>query len=109
MIKIAAQEQKGWIVVAIEGEIDLHTSPEIRKELAGHVKAKKAKVLIDLAKVAYIDSSGLATFIEAMQKLRKGGGEIALAGLSETVRHVFEVARLDSVFKIFKNRDGALE
>lgn len=108
MIKIAVQEQTGWIVVSIEGEIDLHTSPEIRRELAGHAKAKKAKVLIDLAKVTYIDSSGLATFIEAMQKLRKGGGEIALAGLSETVRHVFEVARLDSVFKIYKTKDEVL-
>jgi len=108
MIKMNVQEQNGWAVVAIEGEIDLHTSPEIRKELAARTKVKKARLLIDLAAVTYIDSSGLATFIEAMQKLRKGGGEIALAGLSETVRHVFEVARLDSVFKIFKNKEEVL-
>jgi anti-sigma B factor antagonist len=108
MIKMNTKEQNGWIAVSIEGEIDLHSSPEIRRELAGHVKVKKAKVLIDLAQVTYIDSSGLATFIEAMQKLRKVGGEIALAGLSESVRHVFEVARLDSVFKIAKNKEELL-
>ncbi|HRZ87123.1 MAG TPA: STAS domain-containing protein [bacterium] len=105
MIKIDVSEKNGWAVLAVDGQIDLHTSPDIRKELAGRAKAKKARIAIDLTRVSYIDSSGLATFIEAMQKLKKGGGEIALCGLSESVRHVFEVARLDSIFAIHASSD----
>ena len=57
-------------VLPLDGEIDLHVSPEVAEELRSMV-AKKPKVLvIDLAKVTYLDSSGLAVLIEAMQNVQ---------------------------------------
>ena len=55
-----------------------------------------------------IDSSGLAVLIEAMQTVEGHGGKFALAGLQETVRPIFEIARLDQVFRIFPDVDSAL-
>ncbi|MDP8263663.1 MAG: STAS domain-containing protein [Candidatus Ancaeobacter aquaticus] len=103
MITLNVREENGWNIVTVDGQIDLYSSPDIRKELLSQAKTKKVKIVVDLSKVSYIDSSGVATLIEAMQKLKKVDGEIALVGLSESVKHVFEIARLESVFAIYKD------
>src|SRR5437762_5608769 len=71
--------------------------------------AKKPKhLVVDLSRVTYMDSSGLAVLIEGMQKVQEYGGKFALAGPQESVQHIFEIARLDQVFQIFPNVDSAL-
>ena len=71
--------------------------------------AKKPKrLVVNLSGVTYLDSSGLAVLIEAMQNVEKYGGKFALAGMQETVRSIFEIARLDQVFHIFTDVDSAL-
>ena len=92
----------------LEGEIDLHVSPEIAESLRTMV-AKKPKVLVvDLAKVTYFDSSGLAVLIEGMQNVQEYGGKFALVGVQESVKHILEIARLDQVFQIYPDSDSAL-
>jgi anti-sigma B factor antagonist len=76
--------------------------------LSQMVKKKPSKLVVDLSKVSYIDSSGLAVLIEAMQGVEEYGGIFALAGMQETVRSIFEIARLDQVFRIFPDVDSAL-
>lgn len=95
-------------VVPLEGEIDLHVSPQIGARLAAMIKEKPPKLVVDLSQVTYIDSSGLAVLIEAMQNVGSYGGSFALTGLQEGVRPIFEIARLDQVFRIFPNTAAAL-
>ncbi len=87
-------------VVALEGEIDLNESPRVLAQLNPLIAKKLPQVYVDLSKVSYIDSSGLATFIDAMQRVQAYGGEFALVALRDNVRKIFEIARLDQVFKI---------
>ncbi len=94
-------------VLALEGEIDLHEAPNIKQKLQPLIQARSPRLLVDLAGVSYIDSSGLALFIEAMQRVQAYGGKFALCGLRPTVRTIFEIARLDQVFSIFNDRDAA--
>jgi anti-sigma B factor antagonist len=95
-------------VLPLEGEIDLHVSPRIAQSLAAMVEEKPQQLVVDLSKVTYIDSSGLAVLIEGMQNVEGYGGNFALAGLQENVRPIFEIARLDQVFRIFPDVDSAL-
>ena len=95
-------------VLPLEGEIDLHVSPAVTASLNAMIEKKPKQLVIDLTQVPYIDSAGLATFIEAMQKVEAYGGKFALAGLQETVRSIFEISRLDQVFQIFPDVDTAL-
>jgi anti-sigma B factor antagonist len=95
-------------VLPLDGEIDLHVSPRVALSLAQMVKKKPAKLVVDLSRVSYIDSSGLAVLIEAMQGVEEYGGIFAIAGMQETVRSIFEIARLDQVFRIFPDVDSAL-
>ena len=95
-------------VLALKGEVDLHVSPAITASLRSMVKKKPKTLVVDLSRVSYIDSSGLAALIEAMQNVEEYGGKFALAGLQETIRTIFDIARLDQVFQIFPDVDTAL-
>jgi anti-sigma B factor antagonist len=95
-------------VLPLEGEIDLHVSPRVSVSLAQITAKKLNPVVVDLSRVSYIDSSGLAVLIEAMQSAEEYGGKFALTGLQENVRSIFEIARLDQVFRIFPDVNAAL-
>jgi anti-sigma B factor antagonist len=94
-------------ILALEGEIDLHRSPQVKETLEPLIEKKLPCVLIDLSAVSYIDSSGLAVLIETMQRISSYGGKFGLFGLREAVRGIFEIARLDQVFKIFPDETTA--
>lgn len=95
-------------VLPLKGEIDLHVSPRIATSLGAMVEEKPKTLVVDLSEVSYIDSSGLAILIEGMQSVEAYGGKFALAGLQENVRPIFEIARLDQVFRIFPDVEAAL-
>ena len=87
------------LVIAFTGDIDLQTSPDARKALLGLV-GKGRPILVDLAGVGYIDSSGVASLVECLQSARKSGQKFALVSVSEGALRVLQLARLDRVFTI---------
>lgn len=95
-------------VLALEGEIDLHESPHVKAQLDPLIAHKLPRIVVDLSGVSYIDSSGLALFIEALQRIQAYGGQLALCGLAASVRTIFEIARLDQIFRIFPDKSAAL-
>ena len=95
-------------IFPLEGEIDLHVSPGISASMKSLIAEKPKQLVVDLSRVSYIDSSGLAVLIEGMQSVASYGGKFALAGLQEGVRPIFEIARLDQVFRIYPDVDSAL-
>ena len=94
-------------VLPLEGEIDLHVSPRVESSLGSIIAKHPQHVVVDFSGVTFIDSSGLAVLIKAMQDIKEYGGKLTLAGINNDVRSIFEIARLDQVFLI-DPRDGEL-
>ena len=94
-------------VFAPEGALDLHVAPETRTALRELIDQKPKRLIVDLSKVPYVDSSGLAVLIGAMQSLEHDGGQFMLAGPQEAVRVILESARLDQYFHVFPDIDAA--
>ncbi|HWB60973.1 MAG TPA: STAS domain-containing protein, partial [Chthoniobacteraceae bacterium] len=67
-------------VLSITGEIDLHESPHLKRAFEPLIKKKIPRVVVDFTQVSYIDSSGLAVFFEAAQRIKAYGGKLALYG-----------------------------
>jgi anti-sigma B factor antagonist len=86
-------------VLTLSGEVDMHSSPAVRKVILGMVKAG-SPVVVDLSAVKYMDSSGVATLVEGLQNARKLGQEFVLAAPTGSVLGVIKLARLDKVFRI---------
>ena len=102
-------EQRGEaVIVRPSGEIDLGRSPSLRTSISQVQRNKPKRLIFDLREVPYMDSSGVATLVEAMQVARRYQGALVLCGLHERVRSIFEIARLDMVFKIVDSVDDAL-
>src|SRR3954471_1543446 len=90
------------------GAIDLHVSPELRASLRSIIDDEKPKrLIVDLSQVPYIDSSGIAVLIGAMQSLQLEGGVFLIAGAREGVRMIFESAKLALYFKLFPDVEAA--
>ena len=98
-METSIREQDGVSVVAFSGEIDLESSPRARKTLLDQLREGGA-VLVDLSDVAYIDSSGIASLVEAFQAARGAGQRFALVAVSDAAMRVLKLARLDNIFTI---------
>lgn len=80
----------------------------MRASLRAIIEEKPKRLVVDLSRVPYVDSSGLAVLIGAMQSLEHEGGVFLLAGAQEAVQMILESARLDKYFRLFPNVEAAL-
>lgn len=95
-------------VLALEGQVDLHVSPQIAASLGALIDQKPARLVVDLSGVNYIDSSGLAVLINGAQNVEMYGGRFMLAGVQDDVRSILEIAGLSQFFLVFPHVDAAL-
>lgn len=107
-MKIEVTEQDGAKVVAIVGDVDMSTAPELRQVLQRMVSDRPDCMVVDLSQVPYIDSSGLATLVECYQGTQKFGGRMGLSGLSQSVFEVFRMTHLDKHFTIYSTLEEAI-
>jgi len=102
------RREGGAVVVEAAGDIDLHRSVEFQQSLAKVVATAPRRIIINLADVPYMDSSGLASLVKLLSQVRRANIELKLCSLTERVRSMFEITRLDSVFKICLSEQEAL-
>ena len=101
------KEEQGNHIVLLYGEVDLENSPKARQVMLEAV-SKAEKILVDLASVTYMDSSGIASLVEAYQRAKKKDVRFALVSVNPAVLRVLHLARLDQVFTIHDNLESAL-
>ena len=107
-MRINSEEKNGISIFRINGDIDLESSPEVKKFFDRIAAEKKDKIVINLKDVSYVDSSGLATLVEILKNLRTYGGKLKLTNLSEKVKGLFEITKLDKLFDISAEEESAL-
>lgn len=86
--------------VAIHGRITVENSGEMRRALSNALCTKPANLSVDLSGVSYIDTSGLATLVEAARIARKQGTQMILSGIHDQPRYLFEVTHLDRLLDV---------
>ena len=96
------------VLLVVTGQVDMHTSPQLRRHLRQALDRRSSPVVTDLTGVSFIDSSGLATLIEALQGVSRYSGKLRLVGLTPAVKNLFQLSNLTSIFDIRDSRDDAL-
>lgn len=100
-MNIQVEERKpGVFVISLGGDLDMSSSPQVRKVLLPIFRKSASHVIVDLKDVPYIDSSGIATFVESLQLSRKGQIRFSLAGACGRVESIFDLAHLKSIFEM---------
>ena len=87
-------------IVSISGRVAIDTSARMRDRLADALRSRPDAITIDLSQVDYMDTSGLATLIEAMRLARQQNTQLLLRGVQEQPRYLLKVSDLDRVFPI---------
>ena len=93
----------------VSGDVDFANSPVIRRSLLSEIQVSRTpRVLLNLSKVRYIDSSGIASLVEALKASREIGSRFILFGLGDSPREALQLSRLNKVFEVYDNEVQAL-
>ena len=96
-------------ILDVFGDIDLASSPIMRKVLLREVRENRTpRVICNLTQVGYIDSSGIASFVEGLKASRDIGSRLILFGLSPVAREVLRLSRLLNIFEIYDDEEQAM-
>lgn len=107
MNSIRSEPVGSGMLIRVSGEVDLSWSADVRRAILDALRQHRA-VGVELSAVEYIDSSGIAALVEGFQNARGNGNRFVLVAVSDAVRAVLELARLDRVFPIVAD-PGSLE
>ncbi len=108
-MQIAARRLDKITIFDISGDIDLASSPELRKALLRELRElKMPRVVLNLGAVRYIDSSGVASLVEGLKASRDAGSRLILFGLNRTIREVLQLSRLLKIFEIYENEEQSV-
>jgi anti-sigma B factor antagonist len=102
--------EDGTCVVSVAGELDMCTAPRFKQTLLGALGNAPASVIVDLTECEFIDSSALGILIGAHKRLDGDGVSVGLSIVTPnpTIRKVFEITGLDTLFAIHPSRAAAM-
>ena len=108
-MRITKRDANNVSILDIEGEVDLYNSKEFKDTIKELIGQDKKRIIINLEKVGYIDSSGIGSMISSLSMLKKIGGELKIINVFSSVKKVFELTKLDVFFQIYDNEEEAIK
>ncbi len=96
-------------VLSLSGEIDIATKDQVREAAEKLIAGGARSLLVDLAEVEYMDSSGLGVLKGLRSQLVEAGGKVGIVSPQSYVKKLFERSGLDQVFPIYDDLGAALE
>lgn len=108
-MEISQEKVNDIAVVSLKGRLNVTTTAELEQVFTKLLEEKQTKVLIECRELEYISSAGLRVLLTAAKQFKKISGEIALAGLSQNVKQVFEISGFTSIFPIYTTQDEAVK
>ncbi len=102
-------KENGVTIVDVEGQLIVGNRQELKAKVLEELEGGERKFAIDFSQTGYIDSSGLGVLVSLSKKIREQGGELRLSSLNEDLRTLFELTKLDTLFRIADSREEALE
>ena len=107
-MEVKVEQQGEVVVVAISGNIDTNTAPELATALSGEIGHGHTRLVADFTAVAYTSSAGLRTLLGTLKEARQQGGDFRLAGVRPSVFRVLELSGFTSILKYFPDVNGAV-
>ena len=95
-------------VVAVRGEIDLFTAPELKQKLTDAIEGGKTRIVVDLSDTTFLDSTALGVLIGAVKRLRSRDGALVIVNTDQNIAKTFEITGLDQIFTILSTRNDAI-
>jgi anti-sigma B factor antagonist len=96
-------------VVAVRGEIDLFTAPDLKSALSEAIDSGHTRIVVDLTDTTFLDSTALGVLIGAVKRLRSRDGRLTIVNVDDNIAKTFEITGLDQIFPISATRAEAVD
>lgn len=106
-LSLATREVAGHAVVEVRGEVDVYTASVLRQRLLEIIDGGAGRVVVDLRRVDFLDSTGLGVLVGALKRLRMDGGDLSLVCDNEKLLKIFRITALDRVFALHETVEAA--
>ncbi|OKK21925.1 anti-anti-sigma factor [Streptomyces sp. CB00455] len=100
---------RGAAVLAVVGELDHHTAPELTRVIQETPFSPDVPVLIDLSELTYCDSTGITVLVSAYNRAHGADAPLFLVGLNADLMHVFRIVGLDQLFRFELTVEDAID
>jgi len=107
-IETSLRNRDGVPILDVTGEIDIYTTPQFKEAVSAAIDENKPSIVINMANVTYMDSSGFGTLLSATKRLRPVDGALYLANCNDSIQRMLQITRLNTIFGVYPSEDAAL-
>ena len=108
ILSLLERDEDGAVLLTVGGELDVAAAPQLSEKLNDVIRLKHGDVVVDLRRVSFVDSTGLAVLLNALRRLTRARRRMAVVIGEGAVKRAFEVTRLHWTFDVFDDADDAL-
>jgi anti-sigma B factor antagonist len=95
-------------LLTLQGEIDVYTAPRLRQAIIDLVDGGATKIVVDMAKVDFLDSTGLGVLVGGLKRVRMKDGSLTIVATQDKILKIFDITGLNKVFTIHPSVDEAV-
>jgi anti-sigma B factor antagonist len=107
-MQISEQLKQGALILGLQGRLDTNTSEPFEQRMMAIIDAGNNRLVVDLTDVDYISSAGLRVLLMGAKRLKNEAGRLALCGLKDHIREVFEVSGFLKILTVVGDADAAV-
>ena len=100
-LKITAAKAGDFMVISLEGEVDVYSASMLREEIINQVDAGEYNIVINLGKVAFLDSTGLGVLVGGLKRVKTHDGQLGIICNQEKILRIFRITGMDKIFPIY--------
>jgi anti-sigma B factor antagonist len=101
-LTIDSRDEENTTIISLDGDLDVSSSPQVKETLSHLLEQGRKRIVVDMSRVSYMDSSGLSAIVATHQSLRNRG-TIALVGCKPNVERVLRFTQFDKVLDLYRN------
>jgi len=105
---IAEQFKEGTLIIGLRGRLDTNTSEPFEQRIMAVIDAGNHRLVVELTELDYISSAGLRVLLMAAKRLKNEGGRLALCGLKDHIREVFEISGFLKILTVVDDVDAGI-
>lgn len=107
-LSLLEKDLQGFHIIEVSGEIDVYTAPKLRETIVAAVDRGYSRLIVDIEKVAFLDSTGLGVLVGALKRVRSDNGSLDIICTNERLLRIFDITGLDRVFELHRSVDDVV-
>jgi len=108
-LEVETQARGDASVLVLRGEIDVYTAPRLRQAIVDLVDGGATRIVVDMERVDFLDSTGLGVLVEGLKRVKTREGSLSIVATQDKILKIFDITGLNKAFPIFVSVDDALK